>query len=906
LGPDTTTFAYDSLGLVESVTDAGGHTTTYGYDPSDGNMDLLVTPQPDTTWFSRDDLGRVVRRISQVDSVSVVIDSTTYDVMGRERLRHTRDGTNSEWMKSETTYDTIGRPIATLAWGSVPDSEDADTLPLNEWEYDTWSRVSVEKTGTTDSLFYDRANNLKRRATARGHSIRMYYDAASRLDSTVVDSVFYPHESFRINPAPFLEPSGLTVPREKSVFTYDAMGNLETATNARTQVTRTYRLDGLIHTDQLALEELGDSTDLTTHVHKLKYDYDRDRRRVAITHPDSLATTGIDRTIYTYHPTRGLLESASDPLGTTVSFQYNDDGLPNYKSFAGGIETLSYDSSHRLLNHVLTTANIMRWDQTLGYDLRGKVTSQQAAYSGLGYVTDPGLLTFGITSNLDFEHLTNNGLGQVLERETGQILDGGADASGVFGEGRFEHVYRPEGGLHAVLGRWTLTAEPEPDGWFGDGTAYYYDESGNLDSTRHTSTAWMFDPDTTEAEEVAEHRHDSHSYYSADQRLVVHQVDRDTVPIYPIESRGDTFNVNWGAYEEYWYDALGRRVLKRSTQDGEICTWNERCRSSIDRIVWDGDQILWELRQDGTSGDTRLPSGNQDYAGIIGYLHVGDVDAPVSMIRNGQPIILHRNWRGMYAFATDSVGAPTTCIPDHAPGCDSIPWPGASPTAYKVAAHLNKTHVWYGSLPLGQQDESGLAYRRNRYYDPVAGQFTQQDPIGIAGGLNLYGYANGDPINFSDPFGLSACDPDKDPDCELVAEGTVGFTLGSKWSQKLFGGAGLSGFAGLSIEVGIRQTLNFETGMAENDPVLRFKLGAEASAVALGAEAGGRIGPNTSDQGGPLGRLNPGSENLNFEAAGQWPPVGAGVSGTLIVNPITAASQLWPWGPSSRLPIGGR
>ena len=37
------------------------------------------------------------------------------------------------------------------------------------------------------------------------------------------------------------------------------------------------------------------------------------------------------------------------------------------------------------------------------------------------------------------------------------------------------------------------------------------------------------------------------------------------------------------------------------------------------------------------------------------------------------------------------------------------------------------------------------------------GSFTQEDPIGIAGGLNLYGYANGDPVNFSDPFGLDAC-----------------------------------------------------------------------------------------------------------------------------------------------------
>ena len=34
--------------------------------------------------------------------------------------------------------------------------------------------------------------------------------------------------------------------------------------------------------------------------------------------------------------------------------------------------------------------------------------------------------------------------------------------------------------------------------------------------------------------------------------------------------------------------------------------------------------------------------------------------------------------------------------------------------------------------------------------------FTQEDPIGLAGGLNLYGFAGGDPINFSDPFGLCA------------------------------------------------------------------------------------------------------------------------------------------------------
>ncbi|MEI7079095.1 RHS repeat-associated core domain-containing protein, partial [Pectobacterium versatile] len=51
-------------------------------------------------------------------------------------------------------------------------------------------------------------------------------------------------------------------------------------------------------------------------------------------------------------------------------------------------------------------------------------------------------------------------------------------------------------------------------------------------------------------------------------------------------------------------------------------------------------------------------------------------------------------------------------------------------------------------------DETGLHYNLFRYYDPTVGRFTTQDPIGLAGGINLYQYAP-NPIGWVDPLGLT-------------------------------------------------------------------------------------------------------------------------------------------------------
>nr|WP_233828572.1 RHS repeat-associated core domain-containing protein [Paraburkholderia sp. ZP32-5] len=51
-----------------------------------------------------------------------------------------------------------------------------------------------------------------------------------------------------------------------------------------------------------------------------------------------------------------------------------------------------------------------------------------------------------------------------------------------------------------------------------------------------------------------------------------------------------------------------------------------------------------------------------------------------------------------------------------------------------------------------------LHYNRHRYYDPDAGRFISRDPIGLAGGINVYAYAP-NPVAWIDPLGLSATTP---------------------------------------------------------------------------------------------------------------------------------------------------
>jgi RHS repeat-associated protein len=74
--------------------------------------------------------------------------------------------------------------------------------------------------------------------------------------------------------------------------------------------------------------------------------------------------------------------------------------------------------------------------------------------------------------------------------------------------------------------------------------------------------------------------------------------------------------------------------------------------------------------------------------------------------------------------------------------------------------------------------ETGLHYNYFRDYDPEIGRYIQSDPIGLAGGINTYGYANQNPIMNYDPNGLTSlamcANPVNAAACAAAGYGAIG------------------------------------------------------------------------------------------------------------------------------------
>jgi RHS repeat-associated protein len=160
------------------------------------------------------------------------------------------------------------------------------------------------------------------------------------------------------------------------------------------------------------------------------------------------------------------------------------------------------------------------------------------------------------------------------------------------------------------------------------------------------------------------------------------------------------------------YDALGRRTIKR---------WS----GQTTEYYWDHDRLSGEIRGDGSVrvyvyADERalVPFLYVDYASL-------DAEPESGVVK--------------YLF-TNHLGVPDRVEDDSG----RIIWQGRVSPYGLIHVEIGRRDEINLRFPGHYCDvETGLHYNRFRYYDPGLGSYLQCDPLGIAGGYNLYAY----PVN---------------------------------------------------------------------------------------------------------------------------------------------------------------
>lgn len=425
---------------------------------------------------------------------------------------------------------------------------------------------------------------------------------------------------------------GYVIAADTSVFAYDPLGRLQQADNRYARITRAYTPSGLLLKDSVAMGFYTVPTsDQASYV--LRYTYDRNGRRATMAWPGG--TTGYSYTSF------GALAQVSDPAGNRYGLAYDAQGRVDSLAIApvGGSvrvwETRDYDLDGRPVRRQRVSL-----DGTVGqlyldplfYDRRGnlaaaRLRSRLQQTQGVRYAYNPqgAVVAQARTRDLggyQVEEFRNDAYGNVFYART-RSSAGTNDAPFISG-------YTPDGGLvlrEAVVG--STPTQNERNVWLEQAT-----QGGAATLTSRLERQppsnggeWL--------EQVA-----SRNYYSADNRLMVVQ----RYDVFP--SAGTTVDV--GTWEEYWYDALGRRILTRARRDQQakpdtshyLCNASNTCGSYTQRTLWDGAQLLSEWRTPESTA-TGMTSGS------VGYVYLDQLDQPIALLRADGTRVLNYTARGL-------------------------------------------------------------------------------------------------------------------------------------------------------------------------------------------------------------------------------------------------------------------
>ncbi|QDQ25685.1 RHS repeat protein [Chitinimonas arctica] len=588
----------------------------------------------------------------------------------------------------------------------------ATSSQLVKQQFDGLSRL-VKQTypdGSWQQFDYDLVGNRIGRTDNLGRSTRYEYDIHRRLISAT-DALGgitrYSYDS-RSNLVSVTDPRGLT-----TQYQYNGFDELLKQTSPDSGVSSfSYNVDGQPATKTDAKQQT------------VKYRYDAAGRVDRLTYADQSTTTfGYGAT----GPRTGKLQLITDSQGDQISIPYDDLGRPmgEWRTIAGKqyIVREAYDSTGMLKQRTYPSGRTV----TYTFDVNGRidhVMTQQVGGPTVSIAKEIKYRPFGPVKGWIY----GNG-----EKHSRSFDDNGRLTQLSLGDGTLSLGYDAGGRIvrQQIAGAWWERLLQRMGLPIGQQQQYDYDQNDRVTGWQDGSQSqgYQYDANSNRTQLRVNDKTYPQRVDTTSNRLITS--DGPRVAVYQYDANGSRLS---DSKQSYTYNARGRLIAAAGAQ--------YVVNALGQRIVktYQGQTTLYHYDRQGHLVAETDDKGNTRRE----YIYLDDT--PVAVIDFGEIRYIHTDHLGTARLITDASKHPIWAWQGD-PFGNTAPNEDPEGTGGAYAFNLR--------FP-GQYDdrESGLYYNYFRDYDPAIGGYPQSDPIGLAGGLNTYGYVGANPLSYTDPAGL--------------------------------------------------------------------------------------------------------------------------------------------------------
>ncbi len=721
-----TEYQYDLRGRVTQVKQqaSAGHgrtrLTTYQYDAA-GQLIQLTLPDGNIFHYHYD-AAHDLRRIT--DALGNQIEYA-YDVKGNRTAERYKDPDGTLQRELTLAYDHRNR-LQTLneagsitqlihnAVGQLTQSTDPNDNPPETYQYDPLHRLqsTLDALGQLSQYQYDAQDRVIQVTSPNSASTNYVYDDLGNL----------------------LQESS----PDRGIITYqhDSAGNIIQSTDARGVIT-TYQYDSLNRLIQVNYPEASEN---------LSYQYDTGDDCVLAIGRLCQVTGPAGTTTYQYDAFGNLTREQQQHSGQTtiLSYQYDagdrltrmtlaDGSYIDYtRNVLGHIQQVKHndtpviaDQHHDALGQIIARTLGNGESEHFQFDLKGQRT--QTSFTPAAVTEQIPLLNRLSTIILMLTLFT---LGRLSMRKTAAhhrlnsllLLTslctlGSLSPGSAYGiQNQHQHTYDANGNLIQLI---------TPQGT----TDYQYDALDRL--IKENSDDYVYDTNGNRTQDATQ----SYQYHPGSNRL-----NTQNSQSLAHDAAGNLID---DGHFQYHYNQAGR--LKEITQAGTTVAQyrydhrglrtDKTINGNTSRYIYNlAGHLIQEIdhhrRTTTYLWQDDIPVAIKQPDGTLLYLHTDHLNTPRSASNETGTTV----WR----WNSDAFGLAT---PDQDPDNDGHP----------TVINLRFPGQYYDA-------ESGLHYNYHRYYDPYTGRYITSDPIGLAGGLNTYLYANANPLYYTDPYGLFGMD----------------------------------------------------------------------------------------------------------------------------------------------------